>query len=546
MLAFGGIKQRMRSLFARSALPPTAVALEENLSRPGIVDLMRAEFDVVFYADTYLRNGVSEGDRADPFRHYLRQGVRNAHSPNRWFQEDWYRAFYADVRAAIDDGRLTSGFHHYLLWGRSEERLPRYDLNRALEARMPGVTSPVLISRVAHLGRFLSGLDVLPKPSANGHPPGTIWFLLPTMNPDITFGGYRAAYELMAALSRCGYRLAILCLDDDLNKEYFIWREPSTEIKGMLSRIEVFDRVSIRRASISRGDLFVAYSVWGLRVAEQLASLCETKLPFLLAQEYEPVFYDSSALRVVCEEAYRIPHYPLISTRFLHSYFERRKIGVFNGRLPPREVVDYAVFEHRVSRLPAQTLRSMAARANRLLAVYARPEGHAARNLFEIVVLALQDVARRGLFDARWSFVGLGALSDLPPIALGGGHQLVLHQKMGEGGYHQLMSGLDLGISMMYAPHPGVMAFEFATTGALVITNVYENRTADELRAKCENILPCEPSVPSLARAIELALSRVDQFALREERIYRPPAESWEVVFSREFLSATFGAKLFG
>ena len=141
------------------------------------------------------------------------------------------------------------------------------------------------------------------------------------------------------------------------------------------------------------------------------------------------------------------------------------------------------------------------------------------------------------MFGPEWSFIGLGALSNLEPIHLGRRHELVLKQKMTEAEYHAFIDTLDIGISMMFAPHPSVVPFEFATTGSLVITNVFENRSAAELQAISRNILPCELSVDDLARAMTDAVAAVEEYRLREERAYRPPATSWGEIFSPEFIS---------
>jgi hypothetical protein len=46
--------------------------------------------------------------------------------------EDWYLSCYPDVRAAVDQGHVTSGADHYQLHGHREGRLPvRPDVDEA-------------------------------------------------------------------------------------------------------------------------------------------------------------------------------------------------------------------------------------------------------------------------------------------------------------------------------------------------------------------------------------------------------------------------------
>jgi hypothetical protein len=497
-----------------------------------------AEFDPVFYARRYLAAPELAARRGDPFSHYVQEGMRAGHSPNAWFDESWYRAFYKEVREAIDEGWLPSGFYHYVISGRGEGRLPRYDLTAALELRIPGLTAPSLLTRAGNLGRRLQGLRTLPKALDRPAARRMIWLLLPMLNPDIVYGGYRAALELVCALVRDGHHVTIVTTEEPPNKAYFLWGEGCARIRHALADVAVLGIEELSGTIIGGDDLFIAYAVWDLRMAAQLAGLTRHEKPMLLLQEYEPVFHDNGAQRALCEACYRIPHYPIVNSHFLLRYLEQNRIAVFGQSLPPRQGRDYAVFEHKINNLPPQSANRMRSRRNRVLAVYARPEAHAGRNLFELVLLTLQALCGRGVFGPEWSFVGVGALSRIPPVPLGGGHELVLKAKLPEDEYRQMMGDMDIGISLMYAPHPSVVPFEFATTGALVVTNIYENRSAAELRAICGNILPCEVSIDSLGAAIQDAMSRVADVKTRAQRAYRPKAQSWDQIFSPDFIGS--------
>jgi hypothetical protein len=516
----------------------TPVRAGESLS----MRVAEAEFDPVFYAKTYLGAAEDAVWRDRPFDHYVARGMKAGHSPNAWFQEDFYRAFYKEVREAIEHGWLPSGFYHYLLSGRIEGRLPRHDLATALEARMPGVTNATLLQRADMLKGRLRGLQSLPKRSRDPARKPRIWLMLPTLNPDIMYGGYRSAIELVCALDREGHDVAVVCLDEEPNTPYFLWSEKSLKIKSVFSRIPVLNAEKFLADDIGRNDLFMAYTVWDLGTCARLAALTDNRKPLLLAQEYEPVFYDNGAQRALCEACYAIPHYPIINSAFLQTYFKQQRLGIFKADSAPVQNQDFAVFEHKINVLPAQTASSMKARLHRVLAVYARPEAHAARNLFELVLLALGELCTKGAFGPEWQFIGLGSLTKIPPVSLGGGHELKLSQKMSEDEYRQLVSEMDIGISLMYAPHPSVVPFEFATTGAVVVTNTYANRSAAQLQSISGNILTCETSLDSLMRAIEAAISRVDRFDQRARHALRPKALSWDEIFTPEFVSGVISA----
>jgi hypothetical protein len=365
---------------------------------------------------------------------------------------------------------------------------------------------------------------------------------LPHLNPDIAFGGYRASFELMRALRAAGIGVAIYCTQAvNANKAYFLWRQRSQTLREAFEDITVLSRDDDHRIGIGPRDRIVAYTVMDLPLARALAAWTKFDRPYLLAQEYEPIFFDHSSTRALTQESYGVPHYPIINSAYLYEYFRRHGIGIFGGDREPEESRDFAVFEHRINRLPSQTAASMSARTRRVLALYARPEKHAARNLFELALIALQNLCRNGTFGEEWSFVGLGALSELDPIELGRGHRLVVYKRTSEEEYINLIGSLDIGVSLMYAPHPGVVAFEFATAGALVVTNTYENRSAADLRALSENIVPCEPSLADLERAIVEAVGRVHDYEARVRDTFRPERNEWDEIFSPEFVERVFG-----
>jgi O-antigen biosynthesis protein len=79
------------------------------------VELIRPHFDASFYERQY----ADEIAGSPPLAHYLRSGQNEGKSPNSWFDEAFYRAFYAEVAKEIPS-KLSSGFEHYLRAGRRE------------------------------------------------------------------------------------------------------------------------------------------------------------------------------------------------------------------------------------------------------------------------------------------------------------------------------------------------------------------------------------------------------------------------------------------
>jgi GT2 family glycosyltransferase len=75
-------------------------------------------FDEQWYASTHMRRR-RPGEPTDPLAHYNVVGAANGFGPNPYFDEAWYVSRYADVRTAIRQGVMASGFAHYRGFGHS-------------------------------------------------------------------------------------------------------------------------------------------------------------------------------------------------------------------------------------------------------------------------------------------------------------------------------------------------------------------------------------------------------------------------------------------
>jgi hypothetical protein len=524
---------------APAASPAAAPA---SAPAPLALQLMEDEFDADFYLQTYLAREESEAAWDKPFRHYLQVGRRKGYSPHARFSEAWYVAFYPDVREAIGRGELLCGFHHWVLAGRAEGREPRFDMARALEVSIPGVTEPVLLQRSRALEDRLRPMPCRVVEAA----PRTLWVVLPRLNPDISFGGYRACFELVAALrpwaAARGLALSVLVLEEErANLDYFLWRIGEGRLRDAFAGLPVRTRAQIDTLEIGPRDRFLAYSSWDVIFSAPLAALTDEPRVIALVQEYEPVFHEYGSVRAISDWAFELPIYPVFNAAVLRDFFVAQAVGPFKGGARPQEGPDYAVFEHVLNRLPRQTAADMKARRGRTLALYARPEGHAARNLYELAELALKTLCAQGRFDGRWRFVGLGALKPTPPVDLGGGCVLEFTPKLSEADYRRCLGGLDIGVSLMYAPHPSVIPFEFATTGALVVTNTFSNRQPEWFAKISPNLVACEPTLPGVTAGLEAALARVEDVEARAAGALIPVVEDWPQVFDAAFLDGSVG-----
>jgi hypothetical protein len=465
----------------------------------------------------------------------MTEGLKTHKSPNRWFDELFYLSFYSDIRDAVTDGRFRSGFQHYVLAGRAEQRITCHDVKKVLEIRMPGVTIPALLPQIDELSQRLRPVSAVKSLNSTR----TLWFMLPTLNPDIMFGGYRCGVELIKHLVNRGNQVKVLTCErgGGNNAEYFQYCYRNSDISTAFSKVEVINRWDLKNPlSIGTNDRFFAYSAWEAHLASRLAGLTDEPRFVFLVQEYEPIFHEHGAHHAIVDDSYNLPHVPIFNSEALRSFFEVNDLGVFsdkNSTACPRE---YIVIEHVLSKVRAPS-RSMLLKkkGSRRLVLYARPEQHASRNLFPLAVLGLRRAIERGTIQGVWEMLGVGALSPGRKVALSGEYELFLQPRTGPDEYARMLSDTDVGIALMYGPHPGLVPFELAKAGARVVTNSFSNRCSEHLRGISENIVPCAPTIEGIATALEEAIHGLDDVdsRLRGANISAPL--SWSDVFTDHF-----------
>ncbi len=82
-------------------------------------------FDPAWYLNRYphVAQEISQGNFTCALHHFLQSPDAALHDPNPRFSERLYRAYFADIRQALRDGHLRSGFEHYLRHGQREARV---------------------------------------------------------------------------------------------------------------------------------------------------------------------------------------------------------------------------------------------------------------------------------------------------------------------------------------------------------------------------------------------------------------------------------------
>jgi hypothetical protein len=168
----------------------------------------------------------------------------------------------------------------------------------------------------------------------------------------------------------------------------------------------------------------------------------------------------------------------------------------------------------------------MAATPPRLL-FYARPERHAARNMYELGHLALSQLIAEGGLPEEWELYGIGSLeSGSIELSHGRGLRLIARQSQDE--YAKVLRSCSAGLSLMLTPHPSLPPLEMASAGMLTVTNSFETKTAEKLGALSPNLIPAAPTIDGVTDGLRRAVAGVGDYEARIRGADVAWARNWE------------------
>src|SRR5438067_1217967 len=134
-----------------------------------------------------------------------------------------------------------------------------------------------------------------------------------------------------------------------------------------------------------------------------------------------------------------------------------------------------------------------AARPYRFL-YYARPNN--VRNLFYRGLEAIHEAVAAGILDPQqWELCFVG--KDIPRLRLANQVEPKRYQNLSWQAYAALVREIDLGLCLMYTPHPSYPPLDLAASGAVAVTNRFGN-AKHSLDQYSKNIICPEPSVAGL------------------------------------------------
>ena len=358
--------------------------------------------------------------------------------------------------------------------------------------------------------------------------------LIPEIDFRSFYGGYIAKFNLARKLIQRGNKVRIITVDQcDTTRDD--WIEIVKKYHGIedvfehLEVVKAFGRET--RISFNAADVVIATTWWTAHIANALIPHLDAKRFLYMIQEYEPFTFPMGSYYALAHESYSFPHVAIFSSPTLRDYFRNMQYGVFTKAGGDEKSVP---FENAI--LEFRTGFNGTRQNTRKLLFYSRPEPHAARNMFEIGLTALENAIRDGGMPDDWEYYGIGTSHE--DIDLPNGKVLKMLGKVGLKEYQAMLPNYDIGLALMYTPHPSLLPVEMAAAGQVVVTNSCMNKTAQALENISANFVVAEPTIPSVADALVRAAKKADDLAMRERGSKVNWSQDWDRTFSDDFFAS--------
>jgi beta-1,2-rhamnosyltransferase WsaF-like protein len=412
----------------------------------------------------------------------------------------------------------------------------RLDIRLPLPRKLNYLSKTIGLTNLSALEERMKPLNVM----VCADEPIRINVLLPALVPELIFGGYISVLNFIQKLIISGYQVRIIICEEVSDSAEKVRKNCKTSkvADAVLCKVELLvARDRSEGIPANKSDVFIGYSWLTMRLASFAAKRTNDKLPLFFIQEFEAIFHPHDSFHALCIETYGLPHFSIFNSELLKKFFEQKGLGVFDPLNPVfGNEYKYAFFSHAISNIKPPNGEELANRKTKKLLFYARPEAHAARNIFEISMLGLKEAIESGVFSSEWEFYGIGSLALADELKLTNDTSLKMFPRVTLEEYCKMLGDFDIGLSLMYSPHPSVPPFEMAAAGMLTVTSSFENRLFSDIEVISSNLIATRPTPSSVASGLRQAVKRTDNVDDRLKGAKFEWPRSWDESFNEEFL----------
>lgn len=288
-----------------------------------------------------------------------------------------------------------------------------------------------------------------------------------TIDSHSLLGGVATALIVATEFAnRYDYELRIITRNSDVNPTnyYHIMEISGIEPAKNVSFYSDFDRKQKPvdyKLEVTRDDIFFATSWWS---AQAITATTLRPRFFYIIQEVETFFYNYGGEHLLCSQMMENPNIDyIVNSQYLYHYFQENnphitENGCYFEPAFPEKLYHTKTFTHK---------------SRYKLFFYARPNNP--RNLYSIGVYMLNLAVERGILDTNeWDVYCVG--QNAPVIQFSNGVSSINLGQLSWTEYAEFLADIDLGLCLMYTPHPSYPPFDVACSGGVVLTNKMMNK----------------------------------------------------------------------
>lgn len=389
--------------------------------------------------------------------------------------------------------------------------------NPTLDSGLSEISPPVRTFAEMLRSRFLS-LEPLRVYQAPHHGP-RVTLVTDSINKGSLYGGVATAIILAVLIARrLGADLRLVTRDEppDAAAIGMVLRTHGVAWDGNVECLYSPSSQEGRDIPLDREDLFVTTSWWTTRATR--SAVPSDRIVYMLGED-ERLFYPTGDDYILCAETLSDPDiFYAVNSSILFDHLQA------NGFAPGG-----VAFEPAFSKDVYYPENPRPLDEKRQFFFYGRPNN--SRNLYWRGVSAIAAAIEEGIFDPdTWDFNFVG--KDMSEMVLPRGIRPRILNDAPREEYIKLVRRVDVGLSLIYTPHPSYPPFDLAACGAIVVTNRFGSSKVD-LSRYSPNILCVDPSLSSLVgglrSAVELAANREVRFT-NVSRFAMP--RDWETAFT--------------
>lgn len=462
------------------------------------------------------------------------------------FDPEWYRARHADVAQSP-----IAPAAHYARFGYLEGRAAHPEFSTELyltrhphagsqpgEVFLAALRSNTFLDGIPHVSReAVAPSGLIPRPVEQdenaAEPVESAHDILERRFPDLTplavyaspgvtrrisvvtdsigreslYGGVGTALILAAlAAKRIGAELRIITRSEESSPEPLtaLYAGSGVTWDGNIEMLYSPKGFGVERHTIPvcDKDYFITTSWWTTQAT--LKSVEKSKI-IQLVQEDERMFYPYGDELLRCTEVFSTPEtLKIVNSNLLLKHFQAGGLFMDATAFEPSFPEKLYYREEARERVDGEKKRFF---------FYARP--HNLRNLYYRGLEALCACIERGILDPdEWDFYFAG--HGTQAISLPKGARSVTPGVMTWPEYAAFIRSMDLGLSLMYTPHPSYPPLDLAASGNVVVTNKFGLKQG--LDGYSGNILCADPDVEALLAAVRDAVALSGNDAERTRR----------------------------